>query len=195
MHARGNTPVGGNTSNAAGARTATHAPSALQGNPKLPTDPPADMPNFVGNGHFGSGYGRPDASREAWAASTRQREHLAATSIGATPRMDLHRPVGITVGEQQSTQDGNHHIDDEPAPPARRQYQNNRGYDMASGDTRPHHHKDKLAGGCITSPRHADWRRQAMANRISLLDIAGLGDMKYHGGDNGYVPLTMKIVH
>ena len=66
---------------------------------------------------------------------------------------------------------------------------------MASGYTRPHHHKDKLAGGCITSPRHADWRRQAMANRISLLDIAGLGDMKYHGGDNGYVPLTMKIVH
>jgi hypothetical protein len=34
-----------------------------------------------------------------------------------------------------------------------------------------------------------------MANKVSLLDIAGLGDKCYHGGEEGYVPLTMNIVH
>ena len=34
-----------------------------------------------------------------------------------------------------------------------------------------------------------------MANRVSPLDIAGLGDKQYHGGDDGYDPLTIPIVH
>jgi hypothetical protein len=66
---------------------------------------------------------------------------------------------------------------------------------MASGYTRPYHPNKKLAGGCISSPHHADCKRQAMENRVSPLDIPGLGDRQYHGGDGGYVPLTMHLVH
>jgi hypothetical protein len=66
---------------------------------------------------------------------------------------------------------------------------------MASGYTRPCHPDKELAGGCISSPRHADHKRQAMENRVSLLDIAGLDDKQYHGGGRGYVPLTMHLVH
>jgi hypothetical protein len=34
-----------------------------------------------------------------------------------------------------------------------------------------------------------------MTNKVSPLDIAGLGDKRYHGGDKGYNPLTIPIVH
>jgi hypothetical protein len=82
-----------------------------------------------------------------------------------------------------------------PAQPSRGQYQNSRGYDMASGYTRPYHPNEELAAGCISSPRHADHKRQAMENRVSPLDIAGLGDKQYHGGGEGYMLLTMHLVH
>ncbi len=66
---------------------------------------------------------------------------------------------------------------------------------MASGYTRPYHPDKELAGGCISTPCHADRKRQAMENRVSPLDIPGLGDKQYHKGDGGYVPLTMHLVH
>ncbi len=157
--------------------------------------PAADVPDFKLNGYFGSGFGQPDASRDAWAASARQRESLAATGSGTTPHMDLHRPIGITVGDHHSMKNGLCQDDQAPAQPSRGEYQNSPGYDMASGYTRPYHPDEELAGGCISSPCHADHKRQAMENRVSPLDIAGLGDKQYHGGDGGYVPLIMHLVH
>jgi hypothetical protein len=65
---------------------------------------------------------------------------------------------------------------------------------MATGYARRYHPDEGLSDGCISSPRHADQRRQAMANRVSPLDIAGLGDKQYHGEDGGYDPLTIPIV-
>ncbi len=47
--------------------------------------PAADVLYFELNGHFGSGFGRPDASRDAWAALACQRKSLAATGSGTTP--------------------------------------------------------------------------------------------------------------
>ncbi len=137
--------------------------------------PAADVPDFESNGHFGSGFGRPDASRDAWAASAHQRKSLAATGSGTTPRMDMHRPIGITVGDHHSMKNGLCQDNQAPAQPSRGQYQNRRGYDMASGYTRPYHPNKELAGGCISSPCHADCKRQAMKNRVSPLDIAGPG--------------------
>jgi hypothetical protein len=157
--------------------------------------PTVDVPDFELNEHFGSGFGQPDASRDAWAASARQRKSLAATSSGATPQMDSHRPIGITVGDHHSMKNGLRQDNQAPAQPSWGQYQNSRGYDMASGYTRPYHPDEELAGGCISSPCRADCKRQAMEDRVSPLDIAGLGDKQYHGGDGGYVPLTMHLVH
>jgi len=50
-------------------------------------------------------------------------------------------------------------------------------------------------GGRIISPRNADRRRLAFAAKISPLDVARLGNVRYHGGVKGYYPLTMQIVH
>ena len=55
--------------------------------------------------------------------------------------------------------------------------------------------EDASLGGEIISPRNADRRRQALADKISPLDIARLGNVRYHGGVHGYHPLTMTIVH
>ena len=155
-----------------GAATPTHAPIT-------------DVQDFVGKGHFGSGYGRGDASKEAWAASARQRESPPGNGHGATTRMESHRPAGINPGDQDYMQDG----------PTRGQYQNSHGYDKASGYGGPHHHEEEFSGGCISSPRHVDRRRQALANKISPLDIEGLSDKQYHGGVIGYVPLDITLVH
>jgi len=54
---------------------------------------------------------------------------------------------------------------------------------------------DDSLGGMIVSPRNADRRRQALVARISPLDVARLGNVRYHGGVKGYYPLTMAIVH
>jgi len=50
-------------------------------------------------------------------------------------------------------------------------------------------------GGAISSPRHLDRRRQAANARVSQFDIAALADVKYHGGGDGYYPLTPAIIH
>ena len=55
--------------------------------------------------------------------------------------------------------------------------------------------EDESLGGEIISPRNADRRRQALVDKISPLDIARLGNVRYHGGVHGYNPLTMSIVH
>ena len=44
-------------------------------------------------------------------------------------------------------------------------------------------------------PRHIDCRRHAANARVSQFDIAALADIKYHGGDDGYYPLTPVIIH
>ncbi len=51
-----------------------------------------------------------------------------------------------------------------------------------------------LAGHTI-SPRNANRWHQALAKKISLLDMAQLGNARYHGGTKGYEPLSMLIVH
>jgi hypothetical protein len=50
-------------------------------------------------------------------------------------------------------------------------------------------------GGQITLPRNFDPRRWALSKRISLMDVACLGDVHYHGGVDGYYPLTESIIH
>ena len=47
----------------------------------------------------------------------------------------------------------------------------------------------------IVSPRNADRRWQALAQRISPFDVARLGNVRYHGGSHGYQPLTEGIIH
>jgi hypothetical protein len=54
---------------------------------------------------------------------------------------------------------------------------------------------DDSLGGMIVSPRNADCRRQALAQKISPFDVARLGNIRYHGGTNGYNPLTESIIH
>ena len=54
---------------------------------------------------------------------------------------------------------------------------------------------DESLGGGIVSPRNADQRRKALAQRISPLDIARLGNVRYHGGTHGDQPLTEGIIH
>ena len=62
-------------------------------------------------------------------------------------------------------------------------------------DIRLQEEDDDSLGGMIVSPRNADRRRQALVARISPLDVARLGNVRYHGGVKGYYPLTMAIVH
>ena len=50
-------------------------------------------------------------------------------------------------------------------------------------------------GGMIVSPRNADRRRQALEQRISPFDLIRLGNVRYHGGNDGYQPLTEGIIH
>ena len=63
------------------------------------------------------------------------------------------------------------------------------------GPAGPADDDDESLGGVIVSPRNADRRRQALALRISPFDIARLGNVRYHGGTNGYQPLTEGIIH
>jgi hypothetical protein len=42
--------------------------------------------------------------------------------------------------------------------------------------------EEESLGGEIISPRNADRRRQALVDKISPLDIARLGNVRYHGG-------------
>ena len=70
-------------------------------------------------------------------------------------------------------------------------------------DSHPHNHKPQMfgdednaiMGGSISSPRHIDRRRQAANARVSQFDIAALANAKYHGGGEGYYPLTPAIIH
>ena len=67
----------------------------------------------------------------------------------------------------------------------------------------PHPHEPQMFGDAdhaslgvaISSPRHLDRRRQAANARVSQFDIAALADVKYHGGGDGYYPLTPAIIH
>ena len=54
---------------------------------------------------------------------------------------------------------------------------------------------DASLGGMIVSPWNADCRHQALAQRISLFDVARLGNVRYHGGTHGYQLLTEGIIH
>ena len=58
-----------------------------------------------------------------------------------------------------------------------------------------HDDDEDSLGGMIVSPRNADRRRQALAQKISPFDVARLGNIRYHGGTNGYTPLTASIIH
>ena len=49
--------------------------------------------------------------------------------------------------------------------------------------------------GSISSPRNIDRHHQAANARVSQFDIAVLANAKYHGGDEGYYPLTPAIIH
>jgi hypothetical protein len=178
--------------------------SAVQhgGVASLAPAPATDIPDFeLPTGHFGSGLGATESSQAAWAESARQRNSLAAQVSGAPQHMDsctspfLDAPVGNTIDNQQPMQDGHRQDGQESRPASSSQYQDSHGYDMASGYTRPYHTDEGLSGGCIFSPCHANRRRQAMVNKVSPLDIAGLGDKRYHGGGKGYNPLTIPIVH
>jgi hypothetical protein len=62
-------------------------------------------------------------------------------------------------------------------------------------DDGQYNHDDASLGGMIVSPRNADRRRQALAQRISPFDVARLGNARYHGGSHGYQPLTEGIIH
>ena len=55
--------------------------------------------------------------------------------------------------------------------------------------------EEMMLGGVIISPRNADRRCQALAQRISPFDIARLGNVRYHGEKDGYHPLTAQIIH
>jgi hypothetical protein len=50
-------------------------------------------------------------------------------------------------------------------------------------------------GGSISSPRHIDRCRQAANAWVRQFDIAALANVKYHGGGDGYYPLTPAIIH
>ena len=52
-----------------------------------------------------------------------------------------------------------------------------------------------FVGGAISSPRNLDRRRQAATARVSQFDIAALADAQYHGGSEGYCPLTPALIH
>jgi hypothetical protein len=52
-----------------------------------------------------------------------------------------------------------------------------------------------LLGGAISSSRNIGHRRQAATARVSQFDIAALANAKYHGGGEGYYPLTPAIIH
>jgi hypothetical protein len=83
-------------------------------------------------------------------------------------------------------------------PPAN-PYQPSRpvGLTLASHATRGDLDNEEEAslGGQIIFPRNAECRWQALASKISPMDIACLGNMRYHGGTHGYIPLTMTIIH
>jgi hypothetical protein len=55
--------------------------------------------------------------------------------------------------------------------------------------------EEELLGGRIESPHHADRRCIARSSKVSPFDIAGLANSRYHGGEHGYDPLTMTIIH
>jgi hypothetical protein len=59
----------------------------------------------------------------------------------------------------------------------------------------PGHETTTFVGGAISSPRNLDRRRQAATARVSQFDIAALADAQYHGGSEGYYPLTPALIH
>ena len=67
--------------------------------------------------------------------------------------------------------------------------------DNATDIRRPEDDEAASMGGIIVLPRNADRRRDALAQRISPFDISRLGNVHYHGGVNGYNPLTEGIIH
>ncbi len=114
------------------------------------------------------------------------RETAASRRVpqGDYPRMNADRSPfrenGRPVAGRSSFHDGNPHHERHPPP-----------------DEHIHLHEedDDFLGGMIVSPRNADCRRQALVARISPLDVARLGNVRYHGGVKGYSLLTMAIVH
>ena len=75
--------------------------------------------------------------------------------------------------------------------PSRPHYQDSRPHAPAM----PGNEDTEFVGGAISSPRHIDRRRQAATARISHFDIAALADAQYHGGSEGYYPLTPALIH
>jgi hypothetical protein len=160
-----------------------------------PTPAAPAEPDFELNGHFGSGLGRP-----AWAASACHRAILAERASGESLRLDSSASpfsndcVGDNSGQQPPMEDDPRQTSQE-RPVYKAQYQNSLGYALATGYVKPTHHDEELSGGRITSPRNADHRRQTMMNKVNPLDIERLRDTHYHGGNDGFVPLTMTVVH
>ncbi len=52
---------------------------------------------------------------------------------------------------------------------------------VMSQQWRMRNEEDESLGGEIISPRNADRRQQALVDKISPLDIARLGNVRYHG--------------
>ena len=77
----------------------------------------------------------------------------------------------------------------------RNPYSSQIGYDGYSRHRAKEEEENESLGGEIISPRNADRQRQALVDKISPLDIARLGNVRYHGGVHGYHSLTMSIVH
>jgi len=75
------------------------------------------------------------------------------------------------------------------------QLHNSRRSDNATDVRRHDDDEEESMGGIIVSPRNADRRRDALAQRISPFDIARLGNVRYHGGVNGCYPLTERMIH
>jgi hypothetical protein len=111
-------------------------------------------------------------------ASSRRvpQEDYPRMNAGRSPFRENGRPAA----GRSSFRDGNPHHEHHPPP---------------DEHIRLQEEDDDSLGGMIVSPRNTDCRRQALVARISPLDVARLGNVRYHGGVKGYFPLTMAIVH
>jgi hypothetical protein len=64
----------------------------------------------------------------------------------------------------------------------RNPYSSQHGSGGYSGHRAKEDEEDESLGSEIISPCNADRRRQALVDKISPLDIARLGNVRYHGG-------------
>ncbi len=96
-------------------------------------------------------------------------------------RSDSHRPSMRPLPPLQTS---HRETSNAPPPPVGTMRQTLDGYSREDGGR--HNDDDDSLGGMIVSPRNADRRRQALAQKISPFDVARLGNIRYHGGTKGY---------